>query len=273
MRPIREILACIRAIPQWIPVTLDYVGIRHLTYPYHLTLRNGDTLILREHTDTIIFWLIFARQHYPVAPSSRVVLDIGANIGIFTLYAARKAPQARIIAVEPFPDTFERLGDLVAVNRLGDRVISVNCAIASKAGDQTMDSAANIPSQYRRIHAPETASLNVSHRGPAALAPDENGVPIRTETLETVLDRVGVSAVDFVKMNIHGSEYDVLLSTPSGVLRRCRRIAVQYHELPAEMNLGKEQIFERLRSLGFTLLQDDDTHRGAGRAILALSGA
>jgi FkbM family methyltransferase len=211
--------------------------------------------------------MVFARQHYPVNLSHRVIVDIGANIGMFTLYAARKAPAARIIAVEPFPNTRERLWQLVETNGLTDRVTILDCAIAATAGQRTMDSAEAIPSQYRRIYAPETATLNAQHRGPAGLMQTDSGVPVRAETLEHLLNQAGLAEVDLLKMNIHGSEYDVLLHTHPQVLQRCRQIAVQYHEMPAKMQLGKEQIIERLRSLGFQLIADDDTHRGSGLAL------
>jgi FkbM family methyltransferase len=227
--------------------------------------------MLHEHMDTVVFWLVFARRHYPVSSSHRVIVDIGANIGTFTLYAAREAPQARIIAVEPFPDTFRRLEEMIDTNGLRERVTAVNCAVSGKRGEQKMDSAAGIPSQYRRIHSAETATLNADHRGPAATLPDESGVPIRAETLGDMLDQAGVSAADLVKMNIHGSEYEVLLGTEADVLQRCRQISVQYHSMPPQMNLNKQQIFERLKSFGFQLMRDDDTNRGSGRAVLVIS--
>ena len=267
LRRIPEIHACSRETRQWAAVTLDYLGLRPVKYPYDLRLRSGDRVTLREHIDVVIFWMVFARQHYPVAASHRLIVDIGANIGLFTLYAARTAPAARIIAVEPFPDTRERLKQLVETNHLGDRVTILNCALASAAGERTMDSAQEIPSQYRRIYSPTTITLNASHRGPAGAKQDDCGVPVRTETLAHVLDRAGADFIDLIKMNIHGSEYDILLHTDPRTLQRCRQIEVQYHELPAAMGLGKEQIIERMQQLGFTLMDDHDTHRGSGLAV------
>jgi FkbM family methyltransferase len=266
-----EVIQCSRETAQWIPVTLDYVGVRSLTYPFHLKLRTGERLTLHEHTDTIIFWLVFVRQHYPVSASHRVIIDIGANIGIFTLYAARQAPQAKIVSVEPFPDTFKRLEELVDTNGLSGRVTTLNCAVSSRTGNETMDSANGIPSQYRRIHSSVTVTLNAEHRGPAGSLPDQNGVRIRTETLGDILETAGVGSADLVKMNIHGSEYEVLLGTDPSVLKRCRQIAIQYHSMPPEMGLGKQTIFEHLGGLGFRLTLDDDTQRGSGRAVLAIS--
>jgi hypothetical protein len=134
-----------------------------------------------------------------------------------------------------------------------------------------MDSAEGISSQYRRIYSPETANLNARHRGPAGGKQGDTGVPVRTETLAQILDRTSVTVADLVKMNIHGSEYEVLMSTDPSVLHRCRQIAVQYHELPAERRLGKKQLFEHLERLGFSLMADDDTHRGSGLAVFATS--
>lgn len=271
LRRFSEILACRRETGQWLPVTLDYLGLRPLAYPYELRLRGAGRVIFREHVDVVVFWMVFARQHYPVAASLRVILDIGANIGMFTLYAARKAPGARIIAIEPFPDTCERLKQLVEANHLQDRVTILNCAVTGTAGEKTMDSAEGIPSQYRRIYSPETATLNASHRGPAGAKQDNHGVPVQAETLARVLDLAGLTTVDMVKINIHGSEYDVLLGSDPEVLQRCRRIAVQHHEMPAAMRLGKKQIVERLSQLGFSLIIDDDTYRGSGLALFATS--
>jgi len=269
LRRFTEIVACLRETAQWLPITLDYLKLRPIRYPFELELRSGERVILHEHIDVVIFWMVFARQHYPVAAPHRVIVDIGANIGMFTLYAARKAPAARIVAVEPFPDTRERLKDLVETNHLAGRVTILSCAIAATAGDRTMDSAEAIPSQYRRIYSPETTALNAAHRGPAGAAQTDDGVPVRAETLADLLEIAGVAEVDLLKMNIHGSEYDVLLHTDPQVLQRCRQIAVQYHEMPAEMHLGKEQIIERLQSLGFRLIADDDTHRGSGLAVFS----
>lgn len=269
LRRIPEIHACSRETQQWLAITLDYLGLRRVKYPYELRLRSGQRVTLREHMDVIVFWMVFARHHYPVAASHRVIVDIGANIGMFTLYAARQAPQARIIAVEPFPDTRERLRQLVETNHLSDRVMILDCALASAAGERTMDSAEGIPSQYRRIYSSATITLNARHRGPAGAKQNDCGVPVRTETLAHVLDRAGIGLIDLVKMNIHGSEYDILLHTHASVLQRCRQIEVQYHELPAAMGLGKEQIIERMQHLGFALISDDDTHRGSGLATFA----
>jgi FkbM family methyltransferase len=237
-----EVAGCYRETDEWLTVTLAYLGLRKLHFPYTVRLRSGEALTLEERTDLVIFLMVFVHHHYPVDASDRVIVDVGANIGIFTIYAARQAPGARIIAVEPFPDTLSRLQKYLQDNRLADRVTVLNCAIAAETGRGEMDSAEGIPSQYRRIHSEDTATLNISHRGVAALekAP---GIPVENRTLTDVLELATVDKVDLMKMNIHGNEYAVLMKTPAGVLRRFKRIAVQYHELPAAANMDKTNCF------------------------------
>jgi FkbM family methyltransferase len=270
LRRLREVASCRRETKQWFALALAYLRLRQLRFPYELRLRSGQRLILHEYTDVVIFWLVFVRRHYPVRATDRVVVDVGANIGVFTLYAAREAPGARIIALEPFPDTRARLLEMAKRNRLADTVTILDCALAGWSGTGAMDEAEGIPSQYRRIYSEATKTLNAEHRGKAGLEQSADGIAVRKITLCEMLEEARVASADLVKMNIHGSEYEVLLSTPPAVLRRCARIAVQYHEMPAGTKLTKYSIFERLSGAGFKLVLDDDTGRGAGRAIFAL---
>jgi FkbM family methyltransferase len=253
-----EILTCCRETCEWLSLTLAYLGLRPLRFPYELRLRSGETLLLAEPLDLVIFWLVFVRRHYPVNPSDRVIVDVGANIGIFTIYAARQAPHAKIIAIEPFPETCLRLQKHVESNHIADRVLVLNCAVDEKSGWGEMDSAEGIPSQYRRIASDATTMLNARHRGAAALK-KVAGVPVNTKTLADVLEMAHADTVDLMKMNIHGAEYGVLMNAPSSVLQHFRRIALQHHELPASARMGKGQLFSYLGKNGFHLVYDRDT--------------
>src|SRR5438876_11006067 len=187
LKRLPEVLTCMKETSRWWSLTLGYLGIRRLMTPFEVRLRSGEVLVLGERTDLVIFWLIFVRRHYPVRSSDRVIVDVGANIGLFTLYAAIEAPAARIISIEPFPETCQRLRHLVNTNRLAERVTIVNCAISGSSGPAAMDAVSGIPSQYKRINSESTRALNPKNRGTAALVQSENGVPVRAETLHEVL--------------------------------------------------------------------------------------
>ncbi|MGA7402970.1 MAG: FkbM family methyltransferase [Candidatus Sulfotelmatobacter sp.] len=247
-----EILRCARETSQWPEIASAYLGFSALPYPSLLRLRRGDCIRLQELTDVKTFWQIFLRRVYRVEASDRVILDIGANVGLFSLYAARQAPNARILAVEPFPATFERLLQVVSEHHLTERITCLNCAITGEGGTRLMRSDP-LPSQRRSL-LPVGKSI---------------GIPIQAKTLAELFLERDLNRVDLLKMDIEGGEYEVLLSTSPEVLRTIGRIALEYHGDCAPHN--KVQIFDRLREAGFEVTWDVQDHLGYGVAEAVMS--
>ena len=106
---IPEILTAARTFDPFLPVTLDYLDAKPIAYPLDTRLPNGLQVRLTEREDVKILWHIFVRRCYQVTGTESVILDLGANVGFFALYAATNAPQARVVSIEPVPSTFQRL--------------------------------------------------------------------------------------------------------------------------------------------------------------------
>ena len=66
-----------------------------------------------------------------------VVVDIGANIGTFSVYAAKICGASRVLSFEPFPDNYNILCKNVEQNQLRN-VTCVNQAVARNRGGRTM---------------------------------------------------------------------------------------------------------------------------------------
>lgn len=247
-----EILRCARETSQWPQITSAYLGFARLPYPSLLRLRQGECIRLQELTDVKTFWQIFLRRVYRVEASDRIILDIGANVGLFALYAARQAPTARILAVEPFPTTFERLLEAVSEHHLTERITCLNCAITGDGGTRLMGNDP-LPSQ-RRALVPFGKSVS--------------GIQVQSKTLSELLQEQALSRVDLLKMDIEGGEYEVLLSTSPDVLRTIRRIALEYHGDCAPHT--NQQLFDHLRQAGFEVTSDVHDRLGYGVANASL---
>ena len=243
-----EIFRCTAETSQWAQVTAAYLGFSRLQYPCILHLRLGEQIRLEEHTDLKTFWQVFLRRVYHVQPTDRVILDIGANIGLFTLYAARCAPKARIVALEPFPATFGRLLTTVRDHHLESRVTCLNYAATGTAGLRTMRDVPT-PSQRRSLASPADGS---------------SGIQVQGKTLEQILEENKLLHVDLLKMDIEGSEYEVLLSTPQRTLAQIDRIALEYHGDSAPYS--KQQILQHLGQIGFSPIRDVCDELGYGVA-------
>jgi FkbM family methyltransferase len=252
-----EIVRCAAETPQWPQLSGAYLGFSELLYPSVLRLRRGERIYLRELADVKTFWQIFLRRIYRVETNDRVILDLGANVGLFALYAARQAPGANIFAVEPFPATFERLVEAVSHHGLTGRIACLNCAVTDAGGARYMGDDP-LPSQRRSLLPPGRSG---------------SGIHVQAKTLEELLREQGLNKVDLVKMDIEGCEYGVLLSSPIEVLRSIRRFALEYHGDCAPYSKG--QIFDRLRKAGFKVIWDvqDDLGYGVAEAVLSEAGS
>src|SRR5215831_18411504 len=202
-----ELFLCAAETPDYRRATAAILGMANVQFPVTVHLRSGERFECAELSDLQAFWQIFVRKVYPVKKTDRVILDIGANIGLFALFAARSAPQAQIIAIEPFPSNFSRLLENLSVNNLAARVGCLNYAATGHQGTRTMSTACGC-SQRRRL----------------SVADDDSCVEVPGRTLEQLMDEGSLPTVDLLKMDIEGSEYEVILSTSPLVLSRIHRI-------------------------------------------------
>jgi FkbM family methyltransferase len=68
-------------------------------------------------------------------PSFQTFVDVGANMGLYTILAARKMNRnSRIISIEANPFTFDILTRHISLNRIPGRVIALRKAIADSSG-------------------------------------------------------------------------------------------------------------------------------------------
>lgn len=245
-----EILRCAAETPQWAGVSAAYLGLSHPRYPFLLRLRHEKPISIEELTDLKAFWQIYLRRVYRVDANDRHIVDLGANVGIFTLYAARYAPQAKILAVEPFPSSFHRLVEAVRGRGIEERVKCLNAAATGINGKRIMPDAP-VPSQ-RRMLLPISSASSVS-----------SGSQVAGKTLETILDENQLQRVDLLKIDIEGCEYEVFLSSSKNVLARVHRIAMEYHGDPPPP-FSKQQLFDHLRSAGFTVEWNISDAQGYG---------
>jgi FkbM family methyltransferase len=106
--------------------------------PIPLKLKDGKVILVREFWSIFLFDEIFMANCYEAPELLKfgpfdAIVDIGANIGMFTLRSKQLWPNARVIAVEPHPDNFEHLQEHLQINRIDD-VFSVAKGIADKCG-------------------------------------------------------------------------------------------------------------------------------------------
>lgn len=161
--------------------------------------------------------------------SEGVFLDIGANIGLYSVAVASRAADAKVVAIEPGDVVLPRLYDNIAASQFGDRITVAECAIS----DRTM-----------------TGGLTYKH-GDRAIARFEEGIEggMVTKTLIDLLDELKVKAIGAIKIDIEGREAEALgpFFREAPQARWPRRIVIEHLTEP---EWGAD-LFGQLREAGY----------------------
>ncbi len=245
---IGEVFRCVGECPGWSRLVVGYVGLAAPRFPCEFATRSGERLNLATFEDLVTCWIVFIRRDYAVEGSCRTIVDAGANIGAFSLFAARSAPAARIVALEPFPSTFERLRNHVGQSPYRERITCRDWALCGSDGLRRMDDSP-MASQFRGLLVPDGRS---------------SGIEVEGVSLASLLNRERLDRVDLLKLDIEGSEYEIMESAPAEILERVGTIAMEYHP-----NGSKSCLFQKLGDAGFELVIDEPSSTtGYGMARL-----
>jgi FkbM family methyltransferase len=126
-----------------------------------------------------------------------VVLDVGANLGLYTCLAAKRVgPTGQVHAFEPVAGIFQRLRRNLELNRLPG-VVSNRCCLAASAGVRTITVCGGDRGAWSSLAAP---GLDVR------LSTEE----VEATTLDGYVAAKGLTKVDLLKLDVEGAELEVL---------------------------------------------------------------
>ena len=227
---------------------------RHLRLAIRL---NGPTrspvrlsLPVEPQTYWTLYEIFFTHAYRPVAPiRPAVVVDAGANIGLASVYLHALYPDARFLCVEADPGNLALLRRNLEQNGLVFEIVPA--ALGRVEGEVTF-----------RVH--RAASDYNSTRATGLPDSEYREITVRATTLGAILATSGVSRVGLLKIDIEGSEFDVL-SSGDDVLRRLDYVAGEFHGFAGDVTALLEGV---CRATGLTVL----ARRGSGELATAHLG-
>jgi FkbM family methyltransferase len=167
-----------------------------------------------------------------------VFVDAGANIGFFTVAAARRIGAAgRIVAVEMMPDTAQALRDHLSLNGV-DNAVVIERALSDRAGAHV------------------EATVRDGHFGQATIAlasTQAGGRQVRVETTTLADALAGLPTVAVLKIDIEGAELDALRGAGSA-LQRVKVILFEQLD-------SSPEVPDHLKSMGFEVSSLDGRNR------------
>lgn len=165
---------------------------------FHISAVSNTTPIdfyLRYIMDLAVLREIYIEKEYDWCPveDPKVIIDLGAHFGDTALYYHSRFPNAKIIAVEPSPENFERL---VKHTKNVLNIIPVQAAVGGSDGTIEL-SVSDVPFGHSVFSRNSTDAK----------------VLVKEITLATLLAEHNITKADLIKFDIEGAEFSLFNST------------------------------------------------------------
>ncbi|GAA4437630.1 hypothetical protein GCM10023091_17120 [Ravibacter arvi] len=159
-----------------------------------------------------------------------VFVDVGANVGVYTVLSAGVAG-VKVIAMEPAPQTFEKLRRNVVLNGLDRLVELLNLAIGDQEGELFF-----------------TANLDAINHVVGADS-QEDKIKVPSATLDKLLADKEVTCL---KIDVEGFEANVVNGAEDILRRRDLQVVImETNGLTDQYNFGQSYLHNKLLSFGF----------------------
>ncbi|MDB4950668.1 MAG: methyltransferase FkbM family, partial [Gemmatimonadetes bacterium] len=242
-----------------------------------MRLPNGMTVVPQSRVEAEHFYddlfekRIYLRHGVTLEPGD-CVFDVGGNIGMFTLFAHRHAPGARIYTFEPAPPLFRRLRANLALNGAAARAFNFGIAGAEGTARFTFYPNSSGMSSFHADAGEERdvlrAMMDRQHRdgmeGMADLLEyadellDERfravEMECRLRPLSAVIREQGVERIDLLKVDVQKAELEVLRGIDDGDWPRIRQVVMEVHDLDGRL----DTVTRLLEARGFRVAVEQD---------------
>lgn len=182
-------IAAIEIADRKVIVTTREDGIKMICDPNDQRIVPNEILNFNAYEPEELEWI------YKLLPPQPVILDIGANMGWYSLNIAKKIPSSLVYAFEPIPSAYAYLTENLALNRLSN-VKSYNFGLSDREG--------HFDFYYYKAGSVNSSLANLSERDEVELI----SCPL------TKLDRFSQEieeTIDFIKCDVEGAELSVIV--------------------------------------------------------------
>src|ERR1043165_1917149 len=211
-------------------------------------------------------------QHGITLNEGDCVFDVGANIGLFTLFIASHCPGVQVYSFEPAPPLFEILR--TNASRYAPAAHLFNFGLAGETRDATFTFYPN-SSGMSSFYGDEEEEKDVLRaimqnqldQGVAGMeevmkyADDllaerlkTESFTCRLETLSNVLRAHNVERIDLLKVDVQKCEEEVLLGIEEEDWKKIRQIVVEVHDFDGRL----ERISAQLKHHGYRVVMEQD---------------
>ncbi len=204
--------------------------------PFPIQIGDARFLIEPRSSDWFTIYEVYSDLGYlpklpHLLPNINIVVDFGANIGVYSIWVTKTFHPKSVYAVEMEPNCYQRLVKNIALNHLDDTIRPFQAAIFNQSG---MVGTKKIPGSTFFQVTPNKAARRV-----------------RSFSFEDFLKHTGLERIDLLKIDIEGAEKYIL--TEANVPLFQQRVGYILLETHSLNDFHAEQAVAYLSGLGFRL--------------------
>ncbi|MBU0532695.1 FkbM family methyltransferase [Patescibacteria group bacterium] len=202
-----------------------------------IRLRNGISFKIRKCPSDL--WIIVEVwihqpyiQHGFKITENDTVIDTGAHIGSFSLFAASHAKNGRVLSFEPVKDNYNLMQSNIKLNCFTN-IEPINLGVSGKRGPYDL----YMPTS-------DTTCYSIYQK-------QGNPIQIKCTTLDNIFNDYNIKKCNFLKLDCEGAEYDILSNTSDTVFKKIDKIVLECHDGFFDCNYDTDKLGKFLEKKGF----------------------
>jgi len=236
LEKIKLIIKIIKILKNWYVFPSVYLKLTNNEFTTLIT-RTGIKIKIRTNsTDLMAFthvWIIeeYSRPGFEISDDD-IVIDIGAHIGLFSLFASQFCKKGKIFSFEPINENFELLKENIKINEISN-IYLFNNAVSDTSSTITL---------YQ----------SEDDSGHSKFIKTSKSVKVISKSLKEFLDENKIEQCDLLKLDCEGSEYEIMKSLPLKYFEKFKKIIIEYHLADSKPQLI-EELKIKLKNLSYTI--------------------
>ena len=233
---VRILVRSWKILKNWYLYPLVYFKLTKKDYVIFET-RSGLKIKIRVNSTDLMalthVWMIqeYSDDDFPIS-NDDVIIDVGAHIGLFALFASQFCKNGKIFCYEPIKENYKILIENIEMNQI-QNIFPNNLAVTKETSRVKI-------------------FLNDDQSGHSMFTQNKNFVEVDSKSLSDIFIDNGIKECDFLKLDCEGAEYEIIESLPSDLFTKINKTAIEYHMVDTKPEL-LEQLINKLKQFSFSV--------------------
>ena len=233
---VRILVRSWKILKNWYLYPLVYFKLTKKDYVIFET-RSGLKIKIRVNSTDLMalthVWMIqeYSGDDFPIS-NDDVIIDVGAHIGLFALFASQFCKNGKIFCYEPIKENYKILIENIEMNQI-QNIFPNNLAVTKETSRVKI-------------------FLNDDQSGHSMFTQNKNFVEVDSKSLSDIFIDNGIKECDFLKLDCEGAEYEIVESLSADLFTKINKTVIEYHMVDTKPEL-LEQLINKLKQFSFSV--------------------